>query len=636
VKQSVSWVELGMGLMAGLAFAPVAGEWLALVVALLFGLVAHRWLPWRYSTSARRQRQLFAWLGAPFLLLTVQRMVGSRSTIDTSLGIAILGTVYVWVCAVVELYRRSDQARPEVYHMGMMTVMMVGGISSGNRLYPVFLLLYFMLAVALLRCPFGGWWGRSGLDQKSSPGWGVALAFAVALPLAFLARSWLPNGGRLLTRLYSQGLMTNPLGNAYLFGATSDLRSVQRMEASRAVVARVSGPNTVLRGQVYVDYRQGRWSVPIKAERRIEFKVQEDGWIQLPGEVPPVARQWTISPVKDVSGAIPCPTGAYRVRGLSELSLDSYDGLIGDTIEPYTVVASDTCSQRSPSRIPPSSDEYLRLPEPLVQPLLAWSEAIVGEGEPASTLSKYLAQHGVYDPQARRRPDRDPVVAFLEGGLHGHCELFASTLALALRTRGIPTRYVVGFQLAEKNPWGGYYIVRDRDAHAWIEAYVQGSWVSLDPTPSAQFEATHPEGASPSLLEGLVDGFKSLLAAALSGLRRATLPTRWLLLATLSPLLWVALRRPQLGSQWTTRVPARDRAGHLLGQLEKRLGRLGLQRLPQETVLEFAERLPSQLTAESAAAYSHWLQHYAAVRFGSSDQDLSELFQHLPRPVKNS
>ena len=621
-----------MGMLAGLSFAPVAREWLPLVVGLILVLLANRSVAWRYSTTPRVQRRLFGWLGLPFLLLAGLKMVSNRSTIDTSLGIAVLGTVYVFVCAVIEIYRRPGQARPEVFHMGMMTVMMVGGISSGNLLYPFCLLGYFGLAVALLRYPFGGWWGRPGPSRSRAPRWGIALAFLLALPLVLAARALLPNAGRMLARLYTQGLITNPLGEARLFAATSDLRTIQRMEGARSVVARVSGPNTILRGQVYVSYGEGRWSAPQRAGRRIEFKAAQDGWIQFPGVAPQPSHQWTISPVKDVIGLVPSPTGAYRVYGMAEVALDSYDALIGDTIEPYTVVASDRCDERSPSCIPALSEEYLAVPEELVQPLKVWSDPIVGGAEPAQSLWSHLSEKGHYDPQARR--SGDPVLSFVDGGLHGHCELFASTLALALRVRGVPTRYVVGFQLAEKNPWGGYYIVRDRDAHAWVEAYVGGRWQSFDPTPASQFAATHPDGTRPDLLEGLLDGFKSAWAALLSWLRRVSVPAWLLLLGTLSPLVWIALRRPQRWADMWRKAPTPDPQSQWLAQFESRLRRCDLLRGNHETVLEFAQRLQDELTPECAAVYGQWLKDYAAVRFGGGSHDLGESLKALPQAVR--
>lgn len=637
MKGGVSRIEQAMGLAAGLGFVGVSAEWLPLVVILLGAILINPMVGWRYSTDPGQQRKIFAWLGMPVVLLTVLRLLKSQHTINTSIGLAVLGTVYVLACAVIEMYRRPEQARPEVYHMGLMTVMLVGGVSFQNRVYPIFLLLYFMLAVALLRHPFDGWWGRQGPAHPRSPWWGIVLAFLLAAPLAVTASLLLPNLGRLLGRLYSQSLMSNPMGDSRLFGATSDLNSVQRLEASRALVARVSGPNTVLRGQIYVTYEQGRWTAPVKAERRIELSIGDDHWARLPGPPPASASRWTIAPVKDVAGPVPAPSGAYRIRGIPRLTVDSYDGLIGDAIDPYTVEASDRCDERSPSCLSPRDAEYLQIPPELVAPLLEWSEPIVGRENPAQALHSYLAEHGVYDAKARRPADRDPILAFLQTGMRGHCEMFASAMALTLRARGIPTRYVVGFQLAEKNPWGNYYMVRDRDAHAWVEVYHQGNWVTFDPTPASQFDNTHPDGTSPSLVDGLTDALMGVFSATLSWLRRATLPG-WLLLAlTASPLLWLVVRRPQQLLSLFQRTPkAEDPQRRLLSQLETKLRSAGIQRRSEETVLELAARLKLELAPDSGQAFAGWLSRYAASRFGGQGEtdELARELQSLPKPLK--
>ncbi|MCA9443981.1 MAG: DUF3488 domain-containing protein, partial [Candidatus Omnitrophica bacterium] len=68
----------------------------------------------------------------------------------------------------------------------------------------------------------------------------------------------------------------------------------------------------------------------------------------------------------------------------------------------------------------------------------------------------------------------------------GHCEYFATTLALMLRAKGIPARLVTGFRGGRENFFGDYRIIRQSDAHSWVEAYVEDKgWITLDPTPSS-------------------------------------------------------------------------------------------------------------------------------------------------------
>ncbi len=107
----------------------------------------------------------------------------------------------------------------------------------------------------------------------------------------------------------------------------------------------------------------------------------------------------------------------------------------------------------------------------------------------------------------------DPVEDFVRNHRSGHCELFASALTLMLRHQGIPSRLVVGFHGAEFNDLSQIYMVREKHAHAWVEAYLrpedctpdmierglagpEGAWVIVDATPySADEEATVGEDA---------------------------------------------------------------------------------------------------------------------------------------------
>jgi len=76
------------------------------------------------------------------------------------------------------------------------------------------------------------------------------------------------------------------------------------------------------------------------------------------------------------------------------------------------------------------------------------------------------------------------LATFLFEAKAGHCEYFASSMAILLRAAGIPTRVINGFLLGEYNPVGRDYIIRESDAHSWVEVYIPGQgWVEFDPTP---------------------------------------------------------------------------------------------------------------------------------------------------------
>jgi transglutaminase-like putative cysteine protease len=80
----------------------------------------------------------------------------------------------------------------------------------------------------------------------------------------------------------------------------------------------------------------------------------------------------------------------------------------------------------------------------------------------------------------------DPLSDFLFNVRAGHCEYFATAMAVMLRTLRVPARVVNGFQTGEYNPAADAYVVRQADAHSWVEVYFPeaDAWVTFDPTPA--------------------------------------------------------------------------------------------------------------------------------------------------------
>ena len=101
-----------------------------------------------------------------------------------------------------------------------------------------------------------------------------------------------------------------------------------------------------------------------------------------------------------------------------------------------------------------------------------------------NALVDFLMSHYRYSLWFRSSGQRlDPVADFLLNVKHGHCEFFASSAALLLRSVGIPTRYVTGYY-AHEIDLNQSVIVRGRDAHAWCQAWIDTiGWVTVDATP---------------------------------------------------------------------------------------------------------------------------------------------------------
>jgi len=82
-----------------------------------------------------------------------------------------------------------------------------------------------------------------------------------------------------------------------------------------------------------------------------------------------------------------------------------------------------------------------------------------------------------------------PVESFLNGK-SGHCELYATLLALSLRSQLIPARVVNGYFGGEWNEVGGFYLIRQQHAHSWVEAWIDGNWQRYDSTPASRWQLT--------------------------------------------------------------------------------------------------------------------------------------------------
>jgi len=139
---------------------------------------------------------------------------------------------------------------------------------------------------------------------------------------------------------------------------------------------------------------------------------------------------------------------------------------------------------------PESFRMYLQLPVGLDPRVKSLAEEITRDAktplEKATRVESYLRQKYRYTLSLTWDPGKQPLSAFLFEFKTGHCEYFASAMAILLRAAGIPTRLVNGFLMGEYNPVGDAYIVRQSDAHSWVEVYLPGSgWTEFDPTPGS-------------------------------------------------------------------------------------------------------------------------------------------------------
>jgi protein-glutamine gamma-glutamyltransferase len=139
---------------------------------------------------------------------------------------------------------------------------------------------------------------------------------------------------------------------------------------------------------------------------------------------------------------------------------------------------------------------YLRLPalDPRVPRLASEITRTANNNyDKATAIERYLSTRYGYTLELPRSVPKDPIANFLFERKQGHCEYFASAMAVMLRTLGIPSRVVTGFRSDEFNDLTANYVVRAKDAHAWVEAYFPSfGWQTFDPTPGGT--ASTPQG----------------------------------------------------------------------------------------------------------------------------------------------
>ena len=104
----------------------------------------------------------------------------------------------------------------------------------------------------------------------------------------------------------------------------------------------------------------------------------------------------------------------------------------------------------------------------------------------------YLNNNYEYSTDQPQIPkEQDPIDYFLFESKSGTCQHFASSMVFILRGMGIPCRVVNGFMMGDWNDTGGFFTVRQSDAHAWVEVYYPKSgWIPYDPTPFDDKEKT--------------------------------------------------------------------------------------------------------------------------------------------------
>lgn len=220
-----------------------------------------------------------------------------------------------------------------------------------------------------------------------------------------------------------------------------------------------------------------------------------------------------------------------------------------------------------------------------------------------------------------------PLSRFLQETRAGHCEYFATATVLLLRHLKVPARYVTGYAIQEKTA-GGSYIVRERHAHAWALAYVNGDWVEVDTTPADWLKEEAEEfpfyQKAKDLWARLTFAFTEFRWSNETGWLGTIAP--WLLMLAASYLAWRIfgrrLKKTDTGGLREGNWPGADSEVFLL---EKKLSGAGLGRLDGETSAEWLTRARENVPALDPILRElltlHYRYRFDPVGIGASERD---------------
>jgi transglutaminase-like putative cysteine protease len=249
------------------------------------------------------------------------------------------------------------------------------------------------------------------------------------------------------------------------------------------------------------------------------------------------------------------------------------------------------------------------------------------------------------------RPPRlgvDAVDDFLFVTRRGFCEHYASAFVVLMRAAGMPARVVTGYQGGEFNPLGRYWVIRQRDAHAWAEVWLPGQgWIRIDPTAAvAPQRVEHGIGAALPSLEQPALAWDNALLRPIGHVwdmaqqqwnrwvigydhtrQRALLERLHPALATLAGMLWaiLALLGLLLGALFWSLLPRGRRARldpyvRVYRTYLTRLRRAGIATPDTEGPTALAERV-ARLRPDLATSAREIAQLYSDERYGHIQPD---------------
>ncbi len=264
------------------------------------------------------------------------------------------------------------------------------------------------------------------------------------------------------------------------------------------------GVEPLIRGTVMEIYEDGRWKqFPGRNSQRFYSSSRDQGVIQR-FKVYPIGSDALFSFGNAYSAKAFGPKQrVFRERFSNELKRGS-EAPLAQTFE-YEVQATQGPASpeslyyyryymRNMTDVPSNMTRTVELAETIV-------EQAKSNLEKASLLQNYFMDSDEFRYSLNLSIEDasiDPIEDFLFNRKSGHCEYYASSMAIMLRAVGIPSRVAGGFKGGNYDESSDAYLVQQFHAHTWVEAFIDGQWHTFDPTPSTRDLAVQEQEKSSS------------------------------------------------------------------------------------------------------------------------------------------
>jgi hypothetical protein len=482
-------------------------------------------------------------------------------------------------------------------------------------------------------------WALWARRPRSFPAVAWAACLVAAIGLGFLAQGGMRGlqqlmrqlDSALIARLSRGGKGFDPKESRTMLG------TIGRLKLSGSIVLRVEAegaPPPLLREASYKLFRSPYWATPKTAQDFFALNSENDlsTWKLLPNK--PAGKSATISQfLSGGRGLLAAPHGVARLEDLLADNLETNTlGVLnvaeGPGFTRFRAWYDDGASIDSP---PDKDDsEVPGIERAAVTNIV--EELQLRELPPEQALKAVAAflardfRYTTWQEPRRRRMSETALHEFLTKTRAGHCEHFATATTLLLRAAGVPARYAVGYSVQEQK--GDQWIVRERHAHAWTLAWVNGAWRDVDNTPASWAEV---ESARATRWEKISDAWSNVWFG-FSKWRWGRGEWKRYLIWLVIPLIGLTVWRLMTQKQWNRARDARpiNPSGNPAPGLdsefylvERALLERGLDRREGETLAAWLGRLRREGALDSPTPGRLLTFHYR-LRFDPAGLDASE------------